>query len=107
MKYLDEVIENLTPTFTQLDETAMPPQDARDFLEDQLSDAAEYGDISSEAMDDVWDNDKLMAKMTDAFAAIVNEFPEDQNHHKFIDAIYDAALEVYHQHVGSVKNKEK
>lgn len=103
MKYLQDVIDNLKP----LSEMGMPPQDKRKWLEDMLQDATEYGDISSEAMDDVWDNDKLMWKMADAFVDLVDKIPANLPREKTDDAIYDKALEVYHQHVGPIKSKEK
>jgi len=107
MTYLQEVIDNLKPTFTQVDETAMPPRDARKWLEDNLDDATETGDIAAAGMDDVWEDDKLMWKMTHAFTDIIDELPEDLDRQKMDDAIYDAALSVYQQFVGSVPHKEK
>ena len=88
-------------------EMRMPPQDARKWLEDLLDEAGEYGDINPETMDDVWDNDKLMWKMTDEFLDMVRDIEETLGREQREDAIYDAALEVYHQNIGPVKKKER
>lgn len=91
----------------ELIETAMPPQDARKWFEDTLHDLAEYGDISFEMLDDVLERNKLMWTMTNAFTDLVDKIPEDLDRQKMDDAIFDAAQEVWHQHVGSIKSKEK
>jgi hypothetical protein len=101
MKYLQDAIDNLQPTF----ETAMPPSDAKKWLQDSLYDLEEYGDIKN--VDDI----KISWEMVDAFTDIVDKIPEDAEdkwgRQKLDDAIIDAAEEVYHQFVGSVARKEK
>jgi hypothetical protein len=101
MKYLQDVIDNLIPTFTKLEETAMPPQDAKKWLTDTLLDAEEHGDVPK--LDDV----EITWKMVHAFTDIIDQIPEDRDRQQMDDAIYDAAMEVYHQFVDSIANREK
>lgn len=105
MKYLQDVIDNLEPTFTRIDERTMTPTEQKKWLRDTFYDLEEYGDIQN--VDDL----EISPEMVDAFMELVDKLPQDaedkMGRQKLDDAIYDAAEEVYHQFVGSVKRKEK
>ena len=83
----------------RLNESAMPPQDMKKWLEDVFDDLEKAEEIPS-VPEVTW-------KMVDDFEDLIDKLPEDQHEQKADDDVADAALEVYHQHVGSVAKKEK